>query len=220
MKVYSIFPSIDGEVNKWGQGVLTTFVRMAGCNLRCIYCDTKYAQNICAENDISVLKVLENIESVGCKKVTITGGEPTLQFDELTNLINKLCDLKYNISVETNGTSKITSTSDNVCWIVDYKLPSSGMERFMEINNFLSLKESDFVKFVIGSEQEFFYALDIVSKLKSLNCLAKIAFGVLYNEFSTKQMIDLLITNKKYDIIINTQLHKYIWSDLKYGEEK
>ena len=100
IKINEIFTSIDGEVNRYGQGGLTTFIRLAGCNLQCSYCDTKQAQAMDTGVDMTIDEITERIE---VSKVTITGGEPLCQKDELIELINSLCFTDIRVTVETNG---------------------------------------------------------------------------------------------------------------------
>lgn len=103
MKIHSIFPSIDGEVNLYHQGRLAVFIRFSGCNCRCFYCDTKYAWDINSGAEMTVEEVMRAVRKFGIKKVTITGGEPLLRQDELFELTRKLYRDNYEVSIETNG---------------------------------------------------------------------------------------------------------------------
>ncbi len=123
MNVTEIFTSIDGEVNHFGQGVMTTFIRLAGCNLACSYCDTPKAHH--AGKQMTIPTILLNVIELGCRKITITGGEPLLQAEETLPLIDILTTEGYDVSIETNGTLYIPLSYiryENVSWVVDYKL--------------------------------------------------------------------------------------------------
>ena len=103
MKIRSIFTSVDGEINDFHQGRLSVFVRLAGCNLNCSYCDTKYAQSIKAGTEKSISEIVSNVCKFNLDKVTITGGEPLLQADEVKILIKELSTKGKKITIETNG---------------------------------------------------------------------------------------------------------------------
>ena len=103
MRVNEIFRSINGEVNSIGQGSFCTFIRLAGCSLRCSYCDTEYAQDPKSGREMSVEEIITEVKNLGCRNVTITGGEPLDQRLDLHYLLQKLWFSKHNIVVETNG---------------------------------------------------------------------------------------------------------------------
>ena len=217
MKLYSIFPSIDGEVNYYGQGSLTTFVRFAGCNLRCGYCDTKYANSEDKGKEKTVNEIINLIEKIGIKKVTITGGEPLIQNrKEMQDLIEKLQDKEYKITIETNGSidNYLMPYIPYECnLVVDYKLPSSGMEKSMKKNLFYNLTHCDFVKFVIGTVEDFNAANRKMNEFKENGCLAKFAFAPNHDTLIPKELIKWMMECKMQDVILNIQLHKYL--DLK-----
>jgi len=164
VKVAETFVSVDGEANHWGQGVVSFFVRLAGCNLRCPYCDTKWAQAGDVGEEVSVGELVSEVEEVGVKKVTITGGEPLLQWDELKELVLTLIHRGYMVTVETNGS--INPPFDfghlNFGWVVDYKLHCPDM---MQEAFFKRLTRMDVVKFVIASADDFVKAVDVVQEI-------------------------------------------------------
>jgi len=208
MRVYSIFRSISGEVDRFHQGVFTTFIRTAGCLLRCRYCDTLYAQDPNAGKEMSVKEIVDRVEQLRCGKVTITGGEPLLQpdFFDLTKGLKKD---GFFISVETNGSRSLIGFSVD-SWVVDYKLENSGMEGRMNEKAFCNLRESDFVKFVVGSLEDCKEAVEVRKELESKGCEAKFAFSPLHGELDPKDLIQHLESLEQFDVIVNLQLHKYI----------
>ena len=140
MKINEIFYSLQGE-GKWA-GLPNIFIRTTGCNLRCSYCDTKYAYHSGEEMNIdSILKI---INKYPCKNICLTGGEPLLQNDT-PSLINALIDKKYNICLETNGSLKIEGLSNKKSLIIslDIKCPSSNMDDKNLFSNIKFLKEKD-----------------------------------------------------------------------------
>ena len=166
LNVQAIFDSIDGEANGFdGAGQLTTFIRLKGCQLRCSYCDTKYAQNSKPENWMTVDEI---IQQVHFPKVTITGGEPLLQRTNLTPLVDKLLEDAHGITIETNGTepplAEIDTSFKELRYVVDFKLPSSGMIEHMNSMVFSSLETTDVIKFVISDKEDYKYAKMLIQE--------------------------------------------------------
>lgn len=211
MRIYSIFNSIDGEVSLYHQGRFSTFIRLAGCNLRCRYCDTEYALREDSGEEMDLPSIVRKVVDIGCNKVTITGGEPLMQRNELHELIRLLSIIKYKITVETNG-SFSTENCPAVGWIMDYKLPSAGTHAWakMDDENFMFLNRGDFVKFIIGHRGDYTVAVEKMRELKRFGCKARFAYSIHGTETSYNQLIDWLKSDKEYDTIINVQLHKLI----------
>lgn len=220
LNVAEIFRSIDGEVNPSGQGALTTFIRLQGCNLNCSYCDTKQAQD--ANQIMHELFAPDILKMIPKGKVTITGGEPLLQPDT-KYLIQSLLDDDHKISVETNGSMVIPKIQHpNLSWIIDYKLCSQDK---MRIDNFWNTTSRDWVKFVIETPSDFQKAIIVFEALKDGGCQARIAFSpVMKNDIMkwgmanpVKWLADQIIENQLWDIVLNLQIHKFIWSDKSEG---
>ena len=214
LNVYSIFKSIDGECNSAGQGALTIFLRLAGCNLFCQYpCDTQYSFKVDDSMKMPVIDILCKIRSMGIKKVTITGGEPLLQADGLVTLLAILKNEGYTISVETNGSlswgSLLASGVDSI--VADYKLPSSGEEgKMLGEGHFLSLRKSDFIKFVIMDKTDFVSATHIYYRLRYLGALASFAFSPVYGVLEPVSLLKMMMENGIENAILNVQLHKIL----------
>ncbi len=207
MLVNEIFTSIDGEVNKWGQGSISTFIRLQGCNLDCDYCDTPRAKAVSVSNPSSMFlsEILREVEYRKVKKVTITGGEPLIQRD-IFNLIDALLEAGYLISVETNGTIPIPRLyiRDEICWCVDFKIDEGEK---MNVS-WRILSETDYVKFLITPTNAF-DTLDTIRGLRGGGCKANMAVGTVGGK-GGKWLLELLLEHKFLDIKINTQLHKLI----------
>ena len=213
MRIVEIFQSIDGEVNGFFQAGLTIFVRTAGCNLSCDYCDTQYAQNESNGNNWTIKQILDRVCELQIPKVTITGGEPLLQSD-IYILINRLLELKYKISVETNGTIQIPKywlEEKNISWILDYKLQ---YQEKMNEENYRYLLPKDWIKFVLHFPSQINEVLDIKNKMVDMSCKANFAISPVFNNNlkgkEIQQYIDGLIKLKMFDFVINLQLHKFI----------
>lgn len=215
--VNEIFTSIDGEVNAWGQGRFSTFVRLAGCNIRCGYCDTVKALLPNVGMEMEVQQVVETIARGGCKKVTITGGEPLVQREAVELLIEWLAHNGFKVSVETNGTLPVYSLATQlgmVNWIVDYKLPSSGMAaRRMPDDDFAKLPSGSWVKFVIATEEDWNEAISFLAKAPGY---LKIAFSPCMGgdyEISPQELISRCVEDKMFRVVINCQIHKFLLPD-------
>jgi 7-carboxy-7-deazaguanine synthase len=220
LNINEIFRSIDGEVNAWGQGILTTFIRLQGCNLFCAYCDTKYAQDRDKKmHEMSVEDIVKIIP--GTNKVTITGGEPLLQ-KETVKLIIELMNLGIKVSVETNGSIPIpiiigTDFDFNLSWVMDYKLHAADK---MCINNFWNATSQDWIKFVIENPADFQKAVNITEALKRGAGVARIAFSpaMKNNDIRSAQWLaERMIEKQLDDVVFNLQIHKLIWPVEKEG---
>ena len=146
------FVSINGEGKRAGE--LAVFIRFRKCNLRCSYCDTMWANSDdCKAEMLSAEEITEYVINTGVKNVTLTGGEPLLQYD-IYYLIKMLMKNGLRVEIETNGSISINALSKKEYrpdFTLDYKLPSSNMENFMLTKNYNYLTKNDVVKFVAGS---------------------------------------------------------------------
>lgn len=203
-RVANIFTSIDGEVNELGQGCFTTFIRLAGCNLKCFYCDTPWSQSVTDSKNMSVQEIIDEVSQRGCNKVTITGGEPLLQNTNV--LINALYENEIDISIETNGTLPLPRECVNkVSWIIDYKIG----ECFC-MENLAILSPEDFIKIVVWDEDSYRKAKEFYQEADFLT-FARFAFSPIIPQLSHAQLCEWMIQDKLFDIVLNCQIHKFIW---------
>ena len=219
LDVHSIFSSVDGEVNYYGQGRPTTFIRLNRCNLRCQYCDTVRAQKPgLGLGEMEIAHILGQVIKAGTRKVTITGGEPLLQTEGLMVLVKELRALGQAITIETNGTQAINwarrkDSNLGPYWIVDWKLPSAHVVR-SEMNReaFRSLEPCDYVKFVIATKEDFEEATSYaIPKLDYWGCRATLAFGPCEGgEVLPAQLIAMMHDAGLSHAVLNVQLHKLI----------
>ena len=215
MQVIEKFVSINGEGLR--QGELAIFIRFANCNLRCSYCDTKYSFDNPIYKEESVDEIIDYVNKQNIKNITITGGEPLLQ-EDIKELLIKLSEKNYNIEIETNGSINIKALASikNISFTLDYKLPTSLMEKFMDIDNYNYISKKDSIKFVCGSNLDLEKMKEIINKynlIEKTNCLVSPVFNSIKLEDIVKFMIDNNLNGLKYCL----QIHKFIWDPNKRG---
>lgn len=216
LDVYSIFKSINGEVSPQQQGSLCTFIRLAGCNLRCKWCDTPYAQD--PNNTIRIMTPKKIISKIETKNVVITGGEPLMQEEGLVELLKRLSLADYNVSVETNGSIPIKRHLYGWAnWVVDWKCPSSGMNNKMDIDNFYELGRKDIIKFVINDEKDFKHAVVIITTMMEAfynrHTHPIFAFSPT-PKMKSDVLIDMMKKNKllcDLGVVFSLQIHKLVF---------
>lgn len=225
MKIIEIFDSIDGEGIRTGQPA--TFIRLAGCNLRCSYCDTVYSlfgeETPCEYTEMTIEQILEKVNK-NYKRITLTGGEPLVHRD-CSDLVNRLIDMGCEVNIETNGAVDIVEflervpNTDKLFFTIDYKLPSSGMTDRMIWDNFLNLRPCDVIKFVVGSDADIQLTIGIVGRLKQFyKEMPHIFIGAVYGMFEAQKLVDIMLKEKVLsDARFQIQLHKVIWNPEERG---
>jgi len=210
LKVNEIFKSIQGESTF--AGLLCVFIRLAGCNLRCTYCDTAYAYG--EGRDWKIPDLITRIAEYGCKLVEITGGEPLLQ-DETRNLAKKLILQGFNVLIETNGSFDISVVDKRVVVIMDVKCPGSGMSRKNLWKNIDFLKHNDEVKFVISNKKDYLWAK---SKIREFNLYQRcnILLSAVHGKLEPYELAEWILKDN-LQVRFQLQLHKYIWEPDRRG---
>ena len=211
LRINELFHSIQGE--SLYTGLPCVFIRLSGCNLRCSYCDTRYAYEEGVEMDIP--EILEQVAIFKCPLVEITGGEPLLQ-KETPILISRLLNKGYEVIMETNGSLDISSIDGRCIKIVDIKCPSSGESDKNDLNNVKRLNQKDQLKFVLGDRKDYEYAREIMK----LRCHGFPLSHILFSLVSGKMAPDKLakwILEDNLQVRLHLQLHKIIWLDRQRG---
>jgi len=157
MKVSEIFRSIQGEGRS--QGLITTFIRLSGCNLNCTWCDTPYARE--GGKEVPVGDIFQAVEFSTCGRVCITGGEPLLQRDEVGALAKCLHEAGYHVEIETNGTIDFSPLRGHASICMDVKCPSSG--ETSDLTLLSRITGGDAVKFVVEGTEDLDYARDVIA---------------------------------------------------------
>ncbi len=213
MDVCEIFYSVQGEGALIG--LPTIFLRTSGCNLRCTWCDTRYAYGKGTEHSID--EVVDKLQGYPSRRLCITGGEPMLQ-DDLIELIDRLMG-RFDISVETNGSTDIQPLiGKDVTICMDYKTPSSGMSDRMLDSNLEKLREGDQLKFVIDDEDDYEFAKKIIEQHSvQSEIILQPAAGTTKNGGLESYRVEKLekmvawVMRDGIDVRVLPQLHKVIW---------
>ena len=216
-KVVEIFESINGEGLRAGE--LAVFVRMKGCNLSCNYCDTMWANEAdCEFEEMTADRIVERVKKSGIKNVTLTGGEPLLQkdADKLLKLFSDEKDIR--VEIETNGSVNLSPflKYENTSFTMDYKLPESDMEKYMDLENFKILRKKDTLKFVASSVNDLKKAKDIIEKYDLIDRV-NIIFSPVFGKIELTDIVDFLKDNKLNDVRMQLQMHKFIWAPDERG---
>lgn len=214
LPVIEQFVSLDGEGPTAGE--LAYFVRFQQCNLRCSWCDTVYSWDDSAEVQWKTAEQIYNeIKESSIHNVTLTGGEPLIQDDilELLYLLRK--DTNLSIHIETNGSIDIlpfkkACPADNIIYILDYKLPASGMEQQMYLANFEQVSERDVYKFVIASQEDLDQAIAMVQKYQLQN-RCQVFFSPVQEQIEPLQIVDAMKAHCLNNVRLQLQLHKILW---------
>ena len=214
------FISINGEGRTSGE--LALFLRFTGCNLRCAWCDTMWANEkdapFTAVTTKDLTDIAENAAKAGVRNITLTGGEPLLQKD-IAELIAALDTPGIRVEIETNGAVALQpfAGEHRPVFTVDYKLPSSGMERFMLTENFDVLNGNDSVKFVIGSRTDLERAAEIIEIYRLDEKPCTLFFSPVFGNIEPAEIVEFMKERKLGCVRLQLQLHKMIWDPEKRG---
>lgn len=206
LKVNEIFFSLQGESSF--AGLPCVFVRLTGCNLRCSWCDTRYAYDEGTEMDIA--GIIKNVASFHCRLVEITGGEPLAQ-QETPALIKALLDLGLTVLMETNGSMDISLVDRSCIRILDVKCPSSGESAKNDFGNFSRLTHDDEVKFVVGNRADYDYAKGVIRKFSgALKPLKPPIISPVFGKMDLKTLAGWMLQDN-INARLQVQLHKLVW---------
>lgn len=202
--VNEIFRSVQGESSF--AGIPCAFVRLAGCNLNCRYCDTRSART--DGQEMSVTEILGQLTAYGTELVEVTGGEPLVQHETAT-LTAALRDTGHQVLVETNGSLDISVLPEGVIRIVDIKCPSSGETDRMLWENIWKLRPDDEVKFVISDRHDYEWSKGIIME-RFAHTKTKILLSTVYGELPPRKLVEWILEDK-LRVRFQLQIHKYIW---------
>jgi 7-carboxy-7-deazaguanine synthase len=208
--VNEIFYSLQGESNFCGQPFI--FIRLTGCNLRCSYCDSRYAYDEGAE--LSLTEILDQIAAIPCQRVLITGGEPMAQANVLL-LMQQLLERGKIVLIETNGSLSLDRVPSAVIKVVDVKCPGSGMIDSFHLPNLSSLTAQDQLKFIIGNEADYDWTREFCQQHQLFDRF-EILFSPVCQELLPRTLAAWILRDHLH-VRLQLQLHKIIWPDIERG---
>jgi len=206
LRITEIFHSLQGEARTVGYP--TVFIRLTGCPLRCGYCDTSYAFTGGEWMDLDAITA--TVEGFGARYVTVTGGEPLAQKACLP-LLEKLCDLGFEVSLETSGAMDISAVDARVSRVMDLKTPGSGEQERNCLENIEHLTSHDQVKFVICDRQDFDWACHVIGE-NDLLSRCEVLVSPVHGQLAAATLADWVLESG-LNIRFQMQLHKLLWGD-------
>lgn len=217
LRITEIFYSLQGEAND--SGWPTVFVRLTGCPLRCVYCDTTYSFE--GGQRMSLDDIMQQIAQYGVKHVCVTGGEPLAQ-PNCIPLLKQLCDAGFQVSLETSGAISIATVDARVSRVMDLKTPSSGEEARNLLDNLHYLTRHDQIKFVIMNEQDYLWSVAQLKAHQLDQLVSTVWFSPAFAVDKTqvklpafaRQLADWIVRDR-LPVRFQLQLHKLLWQDEK-----
>jgi len=206
LRITEIFYSLQGESNT--VGIPTVFIRLTGCPLRCVYCDTAYAFS--GGKKINISDIIAEAEQYNTPFITVTGGEPLAQpacIELLTELLNK----DFIVSLETSGAIDISNVDHRTVKVMDLKTPSSGELNKNLYENIQYLNSKDQVKFVIGTDEDYIWSKAILTEYALLN-RCEILFSPVMGVQNPTELAEKILRDR-LPVRFQIQLHKLLWDD-------
>ena len=206
LRITEIFFSIQGETSKIG--LPTVFIRLTGCPLRCQYCDTSYAFH---GGEVMLFEdIIRQVTKFNCKDVCVTGGEPLAQANS-KKLLKDLADLDFQVSLETGGSISLKEVDERVKIIMDIKTPDSGEATKNRWENLELLKQTDELKIVICSREDYQWSKEIIEQYKiSEKC--PILFSPCVESIDPRDLAEWILTDQ-LPIRFQMQIHKILWNN-------
>jgi 7-carboxy-7-deazaguanine synthase len=206
LRITEIFYSLQGESNT--VGIPTVFIRLTGCPLRCVYCDTAYA--FTGGKKLSINDIITEAEQYNTPFITVTGGEPLAQpgcIELLTELLNK----NFKVSLETSGAIDISNVDQRTVKVMDLKTPSSGELNKNLYENIQYLNSKDQVKFVIGTDEDYNWSKAILTEY-ALSDRCEILFSPVMGLQNPTELAEKILRDR-LPVRFQIQLHKLLWDD-------
>ncbi len=207
LRITEIFLSLQGEASTVGRP--TVFVRLTGCPLRCVYCDSEYAFS--GGSQMGIPDIVAEVSAYGVPLVTVTGGEPLAQ-PEVHGLMRMLCDAGLSVSLETSGALDVAGVDDRVVRVVDFKTPDSGEMHRNLWENAGVLTRRDQVKFVVCSRADYDWARMKADELNLYERVADVLYSPSYGQLAPADLADWMIADRVPGRM-QVQLHKLLWGD-------
>lgn len=207
LRITEIFHSLQGEARTVGRP--TVFVRLTGCPLRCVYCDTEYAFSGGTLRDIE--DIAAEVAAYQPRYVTVTGGEPLAQ-PECLSLLTCLCDAGYEVSLETGGAMSTAGVDGRVVVVLDLKTPASGELARNDYTNIERLKPRDQVKFVLCDRADYEWARFKLDEYRLAERVEDVLFSPSHGELDARELAHWILEDR-LPVRLQLQLHKLLWND-------
>jgi 7-carboxy-7-deazaguanine synthase len=205
LRVTEIFHSVQGESSY--AGLPCVFIRLTGCPLRCIWCDTAYA--FYEGRDMVMNEIVAQVRAFDCPLVEVTGGEPLSQPGSF-ELLTRLCNEGWEVLLETSGAIDTSGVDSRVHVILDVKCPGSGMMDRMHWPNLARLSLHDEVKFVIKDRGDYEWARDLIRR-EDIPARSTVLFSPVFGEANPRQLAEWVLADR-LQVRFQLQMHKYIWA--------
>lgn len=207
LRITEIFHSLQGEART--VGLPTVFVRLTGCPLRCGWCDTPYSFN--GGQVMTLDHIVSTITAFGARHVCVTGGEPLAQPESL-ELMQRLCDDGFSVSLETSGALDISRVDPRVSRVMDLKAPGSGESHRNRYENIAALTANDQVKFVIASRQDYEWARFKCDEYRLADKVSDVLFSPVHGNLPPRELAEWILADR-LPVRMQVQLHKYLWNN-------
>lgn len=207
LKITEIFYSLQGEART--VGLPTVFIRLTGCPLRCQYCDTEYA--FTGGESMTIDSILEKVASYNPRYICVTGGEPLAQ-KNCRQLLSRLCEAGYEVSIETSGAVDIDEIDSRVSRVMDLKTPGSKENHRNRLENLDLIGSNDQIKFVICDREDYDWSVDMLKQF-GLAEKCEVLFSPSAAQQSSRDLADWIVADN-LPVRFQMQLHKTLWGDL------
>ena len=207
LRISEIFHSLQGEARTVGRP--TVFIRLTGCPLRCVWCDTPYAFS--GGSIMTLDTVLETVALHGAKHICVTGGEPLAQPECLT-LLTALCDAGLEVSLETSGAMDVSKVDTRVSKVMDLKAPDSGEAHRNLYENIPHLTQHDQVKFVIASHKDYEWVRFKCDEYQLVERVGDVLLSPVHGALEPRQLAEWILADRLH-VRMQVQLHKYLWNN-------
>jgi 7-carboxy-7-deazaguanine synthase len=207
LRITEIFHSLQGEARCVGWP--TVFVRLTGCPLRCVWCDTEYSFHGGEWREIS--DIVQEVAKYKTRHVCVTGGEPLAQ-KRCLDLLQRLCDAGYEVSLETSGALDVAQVDPRVTRVVDLKAPGSGEVARNLWSNLALLTPQDQVKFVLADRADYDWALSVLRE-RDLTERCEVLFSPVHGKLASRELAEWILADR-IEVRMQVQLHKLLWGEV------